>query len=271
MKIKRICSVLVSVCLGAVMLTGCGGTAPNKVFSCDDLPGKAIGVQKGTTGADYAKALQESPAEGQPAAKVIDYEKGADAVDDLKNGKLDCVIIDNEPARLFVQQNKELQVLPDIFLDEQYAIAVGKENMKLLIELNDTLSELKDDGTISNITASYIIDNTGSYRYTSPEGVSRSKGKLIMATNLDFAPYEWKNENGEAVGIDIDIFSALCDRLGYEPVIKDMKFDDIFGAVLNGEADIGMAAITITEDRMKDVDFTDSYAKGVQVIITRKN
>lgn len=89
MKIKNICSMIVSACLGAFMLTGCGGVTPNKVFSCDDLPGKTIGVQKGTTGADYAMVLQEEPAEGQSAAKVIGYEKGADAVEDLKNGKLD--------------------------------------------------------------------------------------------------------------------------------------------------------------------------------------
>lgn len=269
MKIGRITAMTASFVLAA-LLAGCSGSAQNKVFSCDDLPGKTIGVQSGTTGADYAMALQEEPADGQPAAKIVEYEKGADAVEDLKNGKLDCVIIDNEPARLFVSQNKGLQILPDTFLDERYAIAVGKENTALLLELNDALGELKDDGTVSRISANYIGDNTGSYQYTSPEGVSRSKGELVMATSLDFAPYEWKNESGEAVGIDVDIFSALCDRLGYEPVIRDMKFEDIIDAVISGKADIGMAALTITEDRMKDVDFTDIYAKGVQVIITRK-
>lgn len=271
MKFGRICSMLVSACLGAAMLTGCSGIAPNTVFSCDDLPGKTIGVQSGTTGADYALKLQEKPAEGQPAAKVVGYEKGADAVNDLKLGKLDCVIIDNEPARVFVSQNKELQVLPDVFLDEQYAIAVGKGNTELIVALNDALLELRDDGTISMILANYIGDNTGNYQYTSPEGVSRKNGELVMATNLDFAPYEWEDENGKAVGIDIDIFNALCDKLGYEPVIKDMKFEEILDSVHNGEADIGMGALTITTERMKDVDFTDSYAKGVQVIITRKD
>ena len=270
MKTKRIFSVIISVCLAA-LLSGCGGISPNKVFSCDDLPGKTIGVQKGTTGADHAMALQESPAEGQPAAKVVEYDKGADAVEDLKNGKLDCIIIDNEPARVFVQQNKDLQVLPDTVLEEQFAIAVNKENAELLPALNSALSELKSDGTVDLILANYIGDSTGSYKYTSPEGVSRNNGKLVMATSLGFAPYEWENESGEVVGIDIDIFYALCDRLGYEPVIKDMKFEDIISSVVKGNVDIGMASITVTEERMKDVDFTYSYARGVQVIITRKD
>lgn len=270
MKIGKICSMIASVCLGAYMLTGCGA-APNKVFSCDDLPGKIIGVQKGTTGADYAMVLEKEPAEGQPASNVISYDKGADAVDDLKNGKLDCIIIDNEPARMFVSQNKELQILPDTFLDEQYAIAVAKQNTALLSTLNDALRELKDDGTIDNIIMSYIGGGAGGYKYTSPEGVTGSSGRLVMGTHLGFAPYEWENENGELVGIDIDIFSALCDRLGYEPVIMDMPFNDIITAVTTNEVDIGMASITVTEARMMDVDFTDSYAKGVQVIITRKD
>ena len=269
MKTKKIFSMLAAVCLGASMLTGCGA-AKNKVFSCDDLPGKTIGVQAGTTGADYAMILEKEPAEGQPASKVVGYDTGADAVDDLKSGKLDCIIIDNEPARLIVSQNEGLQVLPDIFLQEQYAIAVSKENTPLLLELNDALRELKDDGTVDNIVMNYI-SSSGGYQYTSPENVSRSKGKLVMATHFDFAPYEWIDENGQPTGIDIDIFQALCDKLGYEPVIKDMKFEDIINAVAKGEVDIGMASITVTEVRMKEVDFTDSYAKGVQVIITRKD
>lgn len=270
MSIKKLGAMLTALCLGASLLTGCIGIPKNRVFSTDDLPGKSIGVQAGTTGEDMAKKLEETPAEGQPAAKVIGYEKGSDAINSLLTGELDCVIIDNEPAKLFILQNEELQILPDIFLNEYYAIAVNKGKPELTKELNKSMDELISEGVIDKILANYIGDNQGSYQYTSPEGVSRGKGKLTMATNLDFAPYEWKDENGNAVGIDIDIFHALCDKLGYEPVIVDMKFEDIIGSVKSGETDIGMGALTITDERMLDVDFTESYAQGVQVIITRK-
>lgn len=270
MKIAKICAMFVSVCLGAAMLTGCSGIPANTVFCCDDLPGKTIGVQKGTTGADYALKLEEKPENGNPAAKVKTYGTGAEAVNDLKSGKIDCVIIDNEPARVFVSENRDLQILPDIFSDEQYAIAVKKGRTALIDELNGAMRELKNEGIIEKISGNYIGDNKGSYQYTSPEGVKRDKGRLVMATNLDFAPYVWEDENRKPVGIDIDIFYALCDKLGYEPVIKNMRFEDIIPAVHDGEADIGMGALTITADRMKDVDFTESYAQGVQVIITRK-
>ncbi len=270
MKIKKLISILTAICLGASLLTGCVGVPKNRVFSTDDLPGKTIGVQTGSTAEDFAKELAENPKEGQPAANVVGYDKGADAVNALLAGELDCVIIDNEPAKLFILENEELQILPDIFVNEYYAIAVSKDRPELTKELNKAMDALISEGVIDKILANYIGDNTGSYSYASPEDVNRSKGKLTMATTLDFAPYEWESDNGDPVGIDIDIFHALCDKLGYEPVISNMKFENIVDSVHNGESDIGMGALTVTEDRMEDVDFTESYAQGVQVIITRK-
>lgn len=269
-KIANIRAVLLSACLGALtLLAGCSRVTPNSVFCCGDLPGKTIGVQDGTTGEDYALVLEEKPEEGKPAAKVMPYPTGADAVNDLKSGKIDCVIIDNEPAKVFIEENRELQILPDIFSDEEYAIAVRKGNTALTDELNKAMCELKDEGIIDKISSNYIGDNKGSYQYVSPEGVKHDKGKLIMATNAEFPPYEYiDGEN--MIGIDIDIFHALCDKLGYEPEIVNMEFDDILGAVEAGSADIGMAGITVNSERLKEVDFTDSYARGMQVIITRK-
>ena len=69
---------------------------------------------------------------------------------------------------------------------------------------------------------------------------------------------------------DLDIAKAICDKLGYELQIEDMEFDSIIAAVQSGKADFGAAGMTVTEDRLKNIDFTDSYAKAKQVIITRK-
>lgn len=269
MKLKKICAAAAAVCLGAAMLTGCSGVPANTVHSVDDLPGKTIGVQQGTTGDNYAKDLAEKPEEGKPAATLERFSKGADAVNALKVGKIDCVIIDNEPAKVFVEKNDDLQILSDPFADEDYAIAV-KKGSELTEQLNAAMAELKAEGTIDKILGNYIGDNKGSYQYTSPENVDRSKGKLVMATNAEFQPYEY-HDGDKIVGIDPDIFQALCDKLGYEPAIEDMAFDAIIPAIQSGKADIGMAGMTVDEDRLKNVDFTESYAKGVQVIITRKN
>ena len=92
------------------------------------------------------------------------------------------------------------------------------------------------------------------------------EGKLIMATNAAFPPYEYL-EGNEIVGIDAEIAKAIADKLGLELVITDMEFDSIIESVKNGKSDIGLAGLTVTDERKEEVDFTESYATGVQVII----
>ena len=95
---------------------------------------------------------------------------------------------------------------------------------------------------------------------------SDSKDTLVMATNAEFPPYEYY-ENGEVVGIDAEIAAAIADKLGMTLQIEDMDFDSILGAVQSGKADMGMAGMTVTEERQQSVNFTDTYAQGVQVVI----
>ena len=87
-----------------------------------------------------------------------------------------------------------------------------------------------------------------------------------MATNAEFPPYELKEE-GEIVGFDVDMMRAVCDILGKELVIDDMAFDSVIAAVDSGKADVGVAGMTVTEDRLKNVNFSDSYTEASQVII----
>jgi polar amino acid transport system substrate-binding protein len=89
---------------------------------------------------------------------------------------------------------------------------------------------------------------------------------LTMATNAEFPPYEY-HEGDDIVGIDAEIAQAIADKLGMELVIEDMAFDSIIPAVQSGKADMGLAGMTVTEDRLENVDFSDSYATGKQVII----
>jgi len=96
------------------------------------------------------------------------------------------------------------------------------------------------------------------------------EGKLIMATNAAFPPYEYI-ENNEVVGIDAEIAKAIAEKLGLELVITDMEFDSIIESVKNGKADIGLAGLTVTDERKEEVDFTESYATGVQVIIVTED
>ena len=94
-------------------------------------------------------------------------------------------------------------------------------------------------------------------------------GKLTMATNAFFEPYEYY-DGDKIVGIDAEIAEAIAEKLGLELVIDNMQFDSIITAVTTGAADFGLAGMTVTEDRLLEVDFSTSYAKGVQVIIVKE-
>ena len=95
-------------------------------------------------------------------------------------------------------------------------------------------------------------------------------GKLIMATNAAFPPYEYI-EGNEIVGIDAEIAGAIAEKLGLELQIDDMEFDSIIESVKGGKADIGLAGMTVTEERKEVVNFTASYATGVQSVIVTED
>ncbi len=279
---KKLAALLMAVCTAAA-LTACGGSEkpaeaenaaeaaetageaiPNTVNSLDDLPGKKIGVQLGTTGDIYASDYE---AEGSTIER---YNKAADAVQALKLGKIDCVIIDGQPAQAFVEKNDDLTILEEDFAVEDYAICVSKDNAELTAAMNEALKELKEEGVLDQIVANYIGDDTkGTCPYESPADADHSKGTLTMATNAAFEPYEYY-EGTEIVGIDAEMAKAICDKMGYELKIEDMEFDAIISAVQSGKADFGAAGMTVTEDRLTSIDFTDSYATSTQVVIVRK-
>ncbi len=94
-------------------------------------------------------------------------------------------------------------------------------------------------------------------------------GVLVMATNAEFEPWEF-HQGDEIVGIDVEIAQAIGEKLGMEVEIEDMAFDSIIPAVTSGKADFGAAGMTVTEDRLQSVDFTDTYAEASQVIIVKE-
>ncbi|MCR5100984.1 MAG: transporter substrate-binding domain-containing protein [Butyrivibrio sp.] len=121
----------------------------SEIASADDLAGKIIGVQTGTTGDIYAT-------DDYGDENIERYAKGMEAVQALSQGKIDAVIIDNEPAKVFVSETEGLTILESPYVEEEYAIAVSKENEALLEAINGALAELKEDGTLDEIVAKYI-------------------------------------------------------------------------------------------------------------------
>lgn len=230
------------------------------IFSVDELTGKTVGVQLGTTGDIYAQDIE--------GATVEQFNKFNDAVLALKQGKVDAVIIDNEPGKVFVEQNPDITMLDEDFAVEDYAIALNKGS-EMTEKFNEAIAAIKENGTLDAILDKYINGVEGAEGYVTPEGTEYPNGTLTMATNAYFPPYE-DYEGDEIVGIDAEFAKAICDYLGYELVIEDMAFDSIIPAITSGKADFGAAGMTVTEDRLVNVDFTDSYCTGIQSVLVLK-
>ena len=146
---KKITAIALSLCM-TLALAACGSKVPaNTVHSIDDLPGKTIGVQLGTTGDIYATGdLGE--------ARVTAYNNANNAVLALIGGDVDCVVIDNEPAKALVAANSGLKILETAYADEDYAISVKKGNSELLNKINAAILELTEAGKIDEILDRYI-------------------------------------------------------------------------------------------------------------------
>lgn len=135
-------------------------TEDSPIKSLNDLKGDGsmkFGVQQDTTGDIYASDTAENGGYGEE--NVIRFKAATDTVQALKSGKVDAVIIDNEPAKSFVASTSGLKILDGAWVDEDYAVCVAKENTELLNQVNKALDELKADGTLQQIVDKYIPAN----------------------------------------------------------------------------------------------------------------
>lgn len=163
---------------------------------------------------------------------------------------------------------KTAKVIEINLSDEEYAFGVDKNQPELLEEANALIAEIKENGTLDDICNHYFGDGT-------PVGVTSaqldtSKDQLVVATNAEFEPFEYK-EGDTFYGIDMEIAKLLADRLGKELVIQDMNFDAVLLSVQQQKSDIGMAGLTVSEERAQQVNFTDSYYEASQRLVVRSD
>ena len=158
----------------------------------------------------------------------------------------------------------QLKILASEYVTEDYAIAVAKENTDLLDSINTALTALIADGTVAQVV-DYYVSGEGELP-AFQQDVAADAELLTMGTNAAFPPYEFY-ENETIVGIDAVIAGLIADQLGMKLDIQDMDFDAIIPAVVSGKIDMGMAGMTVTDERLQSVSFSESYATGVQVVI----
>ncbi len=258
--LRKKLSKLFIVLIALFLFTSCQANKRSEINSLDDLKGKVIGVQLGTAEDLTASTIEDSTVE--------EYNSPYDCIQALLQDKVDAVIMNDKAAEAFLAINDSLLILEQPLADDESAICISKQNTELKAKINKVIADIKADGTLENIIDHYFNDSE--YEYVSDTTLDRSNGVLKVATNAEFEPYEYI-ENGQYVGIDMDLCRVIADRLNMSLEIDDMQFSSIITSVVTGKNDIGVAGMTITEERLKNVDFTDViYSTSKQVAVVHK-
>ncbi|MBR1911366.1 MAG: transporter substrate-binding domain-containing protein [Treponema sp.] len=259
---KSACTALCSVLAAAMLLAATGCSKKEKVIinSAADLNGKKIGCQAGTTGEMYIQ-------ENIPNADVKSFKTGIDASLALKNGSIDAIVLDELPAQQIVKRNPDLVIVNDKFATEEYAIAVRKGDSQLLSSINATISAMKSDGRYEALVNAFMpIDGN----IVVPSEILTEGSKTVkMGTNASFPPFEY-TEGADPIGFDITMSQYIAKDYGAKLQVVDMNFDGLIAALQSGAIDFIAAGMTATDERRKNVDFSDPYFVSNQVIIIHK-
>ena len=168
----------------------------------------------------------------------------------------------------------KLKILNVKLTNEEYAFAVSKENSALRDDFNKFITDMKNNGSFDAIVSVYQ-DKRNYPSLTgydvAKEPVANTDKNLIIATNCPFEPFEFIGKDGKIYGIDMELAKAYADLRGLELVIRNIEFDNIIDDVVEGKADLGMAGITVTIERLKKCNFTEHYYSSSQVMIVNGN
>lgn len=267
---KKIISLALALIMAlgvCVAFTSCGGDsteagdptpAPNPVVN------KNIGVQSGTTGQYFVNGDEDWGFDGIEGFTAKAYTTAGLAVTDLKNGNIDYVIVDQQPAWALSASVAGIKVIDIALTEEEYAFGVDKNQPELKASIDAIIADMKASGKLAEIVNQYA-SGEGIVPITSAV-YDESKEQLVVATNAEFAPFEYKIGD-QFAGIDMTIAKYIADTLGMELVIKDMDFDSVVTSVGSNGIDIAMAALTVNDKRKESVNFTESYYDAAQVVV----
>ena len=254
---KKILSIIMAVamlCVGAFALASCG----NKTLT--------IGVQTGTTGQYFVDGDADWGFDGIEGAVSKGYNNGGLAVNDMKNGAVNYVIIDEQPAKQLVKKIEGVKVIDIALTEEEYAFGVDKAQPELLEKVNAILAEMKTNGKLDAIVSAYATGEGITPVESATLDAAKADKQLVVATNAAFAPFEYK-EGDKFAGIDMEIAAYIAEKLEMELVIQDMDFDSVVTSVGKNNVDIAMAGLTVNETRKNSVNFTESYYNAAQMLI----
>lgn len=236
--------------------------------ACDNSSQTSVGVQAGTTAQYYVTGDADFGYDGYANLKCVEYDNAGLAVQDMLNGGIDYVMVDEAPAKYLCEHISGIKNVGIKLTDEEYALGVNKNDPELLTAINSAIAKMSANGSFDAIISKYFAGNV-------TEGIASakfdaSKDQLVVATNAEFAPFEYTIGDKYA-GIDIEIAQAIATELGKELVIVDMDFESVVTSVGTNNIDVAIAGLTVTDKRKLSVNFSSTYYNAGQVIICKES
>ena len=212
--------------------------------------GAKIVAQKGTTSFMFADKLKNTT--------TTTYDTFALAAKDMINGNADYLFVDKTTAKALAKEITGLKIIEIALSSENYGIGIDKNQADLKTKIDNILKEKATE--IDAIKEKYMNGEEDKYVgiTSGTKDGSKADKQLVVATNAEFAPWEYK-EGNQFYGIDMEIAKLIADELGLELVIDDMEFDAVVGAVGKQNVDIAMSGITITTERLGVINFSEPY------------
>ena len=251
----------------ALAMVMCLGLA---LVSCGDDEPIMIGVQSGTTGQYFVDGDADWEFDGIEGYASKGYTNGGMAVQDLINGNVEYVIIDQQPALQLVNKMSGVKIINIPLTVEEYAIGVDKAQANLYTAVNAALAKAKSTGVFDAIVNAYATGEGITPVTSAALDLNKKDAQFVVATNASFAPFEYK-EGDKFVGIDMELAAYIANELGMELVIMDMDFDSVVTSVGTNGIDVAMAGLTVSDKRKESVNFTDSYYDAAQVLIVKQS
>ena len=247
---------IISLVICAVLLFTCAFA----LASCGEETNAKVAIQSGTTSEAYAKVLK--------GVEVVSFDTFALAAQGMKNGNADYVFVDKTTANALCSEIEGLKIIDIALSSEYYGIGIDPAQADLKTKIDNILAEKAD--VVEAIKAKYMNGEEDKFVGVSSANKDASKAdkQLVVATNAEFAPWEYK-EGNLYYGIDMEIAQLLADELDLELVIDDMQFNMVVGAVGKNAVDIAMSGITITAERMDVINFSTPYYTESIVVVCK--
>ena len=252
-------------------------TKANKISSYEDLKGKTLGVKNGTAAQTF---LEEN--KNKYGFSIKTFDTGDLMYNSLAAGSVNAVMDDEAVIQYAIQQGQDLSLdIPGEPIGSfGFSVKKGSKYEYLVDDFNKALAEMKEDGTYETIMNKWFgsSDSSESTDYSSRLNLTGSvtakatpvKSSYTIVADSSFAPFEYQDESGKYVGIDMELIKAIAEQQGFTITIQNPGFDAALNAVQAGQADAVIAGMSITDARKEIFDFSDAYYSS-NILLAVKN